>query len=203
MGYGPKADQGFDVSMTEIDDGFVVHAGSDTGHELLNSLGLHEASQAQITLAEGRIQQAVKAQSREIPSPKQLQHGLLTEQYHPRWDKIDDKCTSCGTCTQVCPTCFCHKEMDFPSLDGSGAERLREWDSCFSEKHSYVHGKVLRKDTKSRYRQWLSHKFVHWQKQYTVINGCVGCGRCITWCPVGIDVTEELRELCSEFYDAE
>lgn len=197
-GYGPKAEQGFDLVMTELDDGFVVHAGSDNGRELLQSLQVEEASQAQTELSGVRVSQAKNAQNRTMPSTQKLRNGLLAEQYHPRWDKIDDRCTSCGTCTQVCPTCFCHKEMDFPSLDGSGAERLREWDSCFSEKHSYVHGKVLRSDTKSRYRQWLSHKFVHWQKQYSVVSGCVGCGKCITWCPVGIDVTEELDELCSE-----
>jgi len=198
MGYGPKAEQGFDLAMTELDDGFVVQAGSENGRELLQELDLKQASETQITFSNNRIMHAEKTQSREIPSPMGLRKGLLTEQYHPRWDMIEDRCTSCGSCTQVCPTCFCHKEMEFPSLDGSGAEHLREWDSCFSENHSYIHGKVLRKDKKSRYRLWLSHKFVHWQKQYPVSSGCVGCGRCITWCPVGIDVTEELRELCNE-----
>jgi len=195
-GYGPKAEHGYDVAMTELDEGFVVNAGSDNGLDLLQRLKLAKASQTQIDLSVDGILQAKKAQKREIPSPQHLRNGLLAEQYHARWDQIEDRCTSCGACTQVCPTCFCHKEMDFPSLEGDGAEHLREWDSCFSEKHGYVHGKVLRENKKSRYRQWLSHKFVHWQNQFSVISGCVGCGRCITWCPVGIDVTEELRELC-------
>jgi len=196
-GYGPKAEQGFDVAMTELDNGFVAHAGSENGKDLLQGLNLAKASQIQIDQSADSILQAEKTQKREIPSPNSLRNGLLNEQYHARWDQIEDQCTACGTCTQVCPTCFCHKKIDFPSLDGSGAEHLREWDSCFSENHSYVYGKVLREDKRSRYRQWLSHKFVHWQNQYSVDSGCVGCGRCITWCPVGIDVTEELSELCN------
>ncbi len=197
-GYGPKAEHGFDVAMTELHDGFVVRAGSDNGKSVLQSLDLKQASPAHVAFAEESIMQAKKDQQRDIPSPENLRNGLLAQQYHPRWDHIAERCTSCGTCTQVCPTCFCHKKVDFPALDGSGAEHLREWDSCFSEQHSYVHGNVVNKDKRSRYRQWLSHKFVHWLEQYAVISGCVGCGRCITWCPVGIDVTEELHELCSE-----
>ncbi len=197
-GYNPKAEQGFDLAMTEINNGFVVYAGSENGQKLLANISLQQANQTQISHATEGILQAEKTQKLSVPSPENLRNGLLAEKYHSRWDSIEDRCTSCGTCTQVCPTCFCHKKTDFSSLDGSGAEHLREWASCFSEKHSYVYGKVLRADKRSRYRQWLSHKFVHWQNQYSVVNGCVGCGRCISWCPVGIDVTEELRELCND-----
>jgi sulfhydrogenase subunit beta (sulfur reductase) len=101
------------------------------------------------------------------------------------------RCLSCGNCTMVCPTCFCHDERDDPSLDGRRSLRVREWDSCFNRDHGQVHGANHRPRIRDRYRQWLVHKFAGWIDQFGT-SGCVGCGRCITWCPVEIDPTEEI-----------
>jgi ferredoxin len=68
------------------------------------------------------------------------------------------------------------------------------WDSCFNLEFSYIHGGHIRSSVKSRYRQWLTHKLVNWHDQFGT-SGCVGCGRCITWCPVGIDLTKEVSVL--------
>ena len=109
---------------------------------------------------------------------------------HPRYDEVAKRCLTCGNCTLVCPTCFCVDIEDFTSLDGQTAERVRSWYSCFSVDHSHIHGGPIRPSPKARYRQWLTHKLATWIDQFGV-SGCVGCGRCITWCPVGIDITEE------------
>ena len=90
----------------------------------------------------------------------------------------------------VCPTCFCTTVEDHSDLAGETAERVRSWDSCFTLDFSYVHGGSVRTETQSRYRQWMTHKLASWIDQFGT-SGCVGCGRCITWCPVGIDITEE------------
>ena len=79
-------------------------------------------------------------------------------------------------------------------LYGARAERWRKWDSCFTLDFSYIHGGSVRTSAAARYRQWLSHKLATWIDQFGS-SGCVGCGRCITWCPVGIDITEEVAAI--------
>ena len=93
----------------------------------------------------------------------------------------------------MCPTCFCSSVEDANDL-GGGSTRTRRWDSCFTLDHSYIHGGSVRQSGKSRYRQWMTHKLATWVDQFGT-SGCVGCGRCITWCPVGIDITEEVRAI--------
>jgi len=83
---------------------------------------------------------------------------------------------------------------DTTDLAGETAERVRRWDSCFNSRYSYIHGGNVRQSTRSRYRQWLTHKVASWHDQFGS-SGCVGCGRCITWCPVGIDITEEIAAI--------
>jgi Fe-S-cluster-containing hydrogenase component 2 len=122
-------------------------------------------------------------------------HNLLLQNYeHPRWQEVAERCLSCGNCTMVCPTCFCTTTDDVTDLLGQTAERQRTWDSCFTMSFSYLHGGSVRQSTASRYRQWMTHKLATWIDQFGT-SGCVGCGRCITWCPVGIDITEEVRAI--------
>jgi Fe-S-cluster-containing hydrogenase component 2 len=119
---------------------------------------------------------------------------LYTNFDHPRWDNVAQRCLTCANCTMVCPTCFCTTVEDVSDVTGSHAERWRKWDSCFSQNFSYIHGGSVRSSAKSRYRQWMTHKLASWIDQFGS-SGCVGCGRCITWCPVGIDITEEVRAI--------
>lgn len=194
-GDGPAAESGFDLRLDELEDGYVIAAGSDAGQALLGQLDLSAASQMQTQQAAQQLQAAAQ-QQRQLPS-RDLRTALFQELEHSRWDEVAQRCLSCGNCTSVCPTCFCHSEQDVALLDGSRSEHVRQWDSCFSQGHSYIHGITIRQETRQRYRQWLTHKLAGWHDQYGR-SGCVGCGRCISWCPVGIDLTEEVAALCGE-----
>jgi sulfhydrogenase subunit beta (sulfur reductase) len=188
-GDGPAVTSGFDLALTELDEGFIVTARSDAGRTLVDGLPLVPVTEDQRGRAASEHQAAVAAQTRTLPG-RDLNAALFAQLQHPRWKDVGDRCLACGNCTAVCPTCFCHGETSVAAPDGTSAEHVRQWDSCFAAGHSYIHGWVVRGSTDLRYRQWLTHKLGSWHDQYGR-SGCTGCGRCITWCPVGIDITEE------------
>jgi sulfhydrogenase subunit beta (sulfur reductase) len=198
-GDGPAPSTGYDITLTELAEGFVAAAGSAKGAVVLNALNLSPATPQQIDAAQQQGQAASARQTRSLPghlspSGSSLRDVLMSQLEHPHWDEVATRCLACGNCTAVCPTCFCHAEMDVPSLDGHASEHERIWDSCFGESHGHLHGINVRPDIRSRYRQWLTHKLATWHDQFGR-SGCVGCGRCIAWCPVGIDLTEEVAAL--------
>ncbi|MFP4079273.1 MAG: 4Fe-4S dicluster domain-containing protein [Ectothiorhodospira sp.] len=188
--------QGFDLGLTELEDGYLVRAGSDRGRHVLQALDLAPAGKARQRQARAAIARAAKTQTRTLPG-RQLQADLYARLEADHWAAVGRRCLSCGNCTAVCPTCFCHMEMDEPTLDGRDSTHLRQWSSCFNAEHSFMGHFVVRHDTRLRYRQWLTHKLASWHEQYGR-SGCVGCGRCITWCPVGIDLTAETAALLAE-----
>ena len=197
MRTGPKAHEGFDLALTEVLDGerhyFVVEAGSERGLDVLSDVPHREATPQEIEQAETRVKQAEEQMGRALDT-QDIKELLYRNLEHPRWDEVAQRCLSCANCTMVCPTCFCSTVEDVTDLQGETAERVRRWDSCFSLEFSYIHGGSLRQSVRSRYRQWMTHKLATWLDQFGT-SGCVGCGRCITWCPVGIDITEEVRAI--------
>jgi ferredoxin len=197
MGTGPKAEAGYDLALTEIMDGehrLLVEVGSDRGAEVLAELPHRDAVEADLGAAAAAVSGAAGRMGRELNADG-LRDLLARNLEHERWDQVAERCLTCGNCTLVCPTCFCSSVEEVTDLTAAdSAERVRSWDSCFSIDHSYIHGGAIRPSGRSRYRQWLTHKFGTWFDQFGS-SGCVGCGRCITWCPVGIDVTEELSAI--------
>ena len=193
MNTGPKADFGFDLALTELLDAgrhaFLVEIGSEAGAEVLNAVPHRMASNADIAEADAVVGRTASQMGRALETDG-IKELLLGNLNHPRWDEVAGRCLTCGNCTMVCPTCFCTTVEDHSDLAGVSAERVRKWDSCFTMDFSYIHGGSVRKAARSRYRQWMTHKLATWFDQFGT-SGCVGCGRCITWCPVGIDITEE------------
>lgn len=194
-GDGPSATAGYDLLLDELDDGFLVRSDGARGAAIVRKLPLAEMTSAQQAQAAAQYQAACAAQSRSLPA-RDLRPLLNERLEHARWQDVAARCLSCSNCTSVCPTCFCSSEQDQPQLDGAGSVHARAWDSCFTQGHSYIHGITIRADTRLRYRQWLTHKLAAWHDQYGR-SGCVGCGRCISWCPVGIDLTEEVAALAA------
>jgi sulfhydrogenase subunit beta (sulfur reductase) len=193
MGTGPRAESGFDLALTELLDAdghrFLVEVGSERGGEVLGDLPSRPAEAADRDAAEQVSARTASQMGRELDTTD-IRDLLYRNREHPRWDEVADRCLTCGNCTMVCPTCFCSSVDDATDLAGEEATRVRRWESCFSLEHSYVNGGHVRSSTKARYRQWMTHKLASWIDQFGT-SGCVGCGRCITWCPVAIDITEE------------
>jgi sulfhydrogenase subunit beta (sulfur reductase) len=197
MNTGPRATFGYDIALTEVIEGgrhyFLVESGSEAGAELLTELPITEASAEEVAGGERAVERAASSMGREMDT-SDIKDLLYRNYEHPRWDEVSERCLTCGNCTMVCPTCFCTTVEDVTDLSGEHAERHRKWDSCFTMDFSYVHGGSVRSTPRSRYRQWMTHKLATWIDQFGT-SGCVGCGRCITWCPVAIDITEEVAAI--------
>lgn len=200
LGTGPTAEEGFDLCLTELAavgaSGFLVQTGSDLGDTILDQIPLRSASETE-RAAPQQIAKALSARMRRLGYPAGLQTLIPARHQSPVWQEAAKRCTACGSCTLVCPTCFCTDTVDTCDLAGDWAKRVRIWGSCFSRRHSYIHGGPVRASVASRYRQWVTHKFAAWVDQFGRL-GCVGCGRCITWCPVGIDVLSVIEQIRNE-----
>ncbi len=192
MGTGPRAPSGFDVAITEVLEPahhFVLEAGSNAGRALIDRLPTRAASADEHDAVDEICAQTTAKMGRHLETDG-IREMLQDNPEHPRWDDVAQRCLTCTNCTLVCPTCFCTSVEDSTDLSGAHARREQRWDSCFTMDFSYVHGGSVRTTNKARYRQWMTHKLSTWYDQFGS-SGCVGCGRCITWCPVGIDITEE------------
>ncbi|MFN8215496.1 MAG: 4Fe-4S dicluster domain-containing protein [Solirubrobacterales bacterium] len=210
METGPRAEGGFDLALTEVIDDdagdgapgghyFVCEAGTERGAELLDELPRAAAGATELAAAEAGVARAAANQGRQMETAG-IKELLYENLEHPRWEEVADRCLTCGNCTMVCPTCFCTTVEDSSDLAGAEAERTRRWDSCFSLDFSYLPGGSVRASSRSRYRQWMTHKLATWIDQFGS-SGCVGCGRCITWCPVAIDITEEVAAIRADPID--
>ncbi|GGY33473.1 4Fe-4S dicluster domain-containing protein [Streptomyces djakartensis] len=203
MGGGPAADSGFDLALTEVLDRaghrFLVRTGSEAGEEVLSGLPRHPADAHTRNAARTAVDAARDRMGRAMP-PVDLRALMGESLEADRWDDVAARCLTCGNCTMVCPTCFCTTTEEVTDLTGDHAERWQHWDSCFDVDFSHLHGGPVRASARSRYRQWLTHKLSTWYEQFGS-SGCVGCGRCVTWCPVGIDITEEAAALHDELTD--
>jgi ferredoxin len=199
MGTGPRVDAGYDLVLTELLDGahrFLVEAGSERGAEILAELGMRTAGAEDRSAADASLASAEARMGRSM-DVHDIRDLLLDNLEHPRWADVASRCLGCANCTLVCPTCFCTAVEDETDLTGEEAQRSRVWDSCFSIDYSFIHGGSIRPSTRSRYRQWMTHKLATWHDQFGT-SGCVGCGRCIAWCPAAIDITEEVAAIRGE-----
>lgn len=199
MNTGPRIDGGADLILTELDPGdparhrFLLDLRTQRGRAVAERLDASSAVAGDERAARQVTESACSRMGRQLDT-RDLPQLLMDSLDHPRWDDVADRCLACGNCTLACPTCFCADISDQVDLVSGTDERVREWGSCFTLSHSYLNGGSVRSTTRSRYRQWLTHKLSTWWEQWDT-SGCTGCGRCITWCPVGIDITEEVRAI--------
>ncbi len=197
MGTGPRVGPGYDLALTEriTDDSpyYLVEVGSEEGAQVLAVLDHRDARPDEIDSASADVDAAARQMGRQMPA-RDLRELLVESRESPHWDEVADRCLTCGNCTMVCPTCFCTSVEDVTDLTGGHAERWLEWSSCFDVDFTFIHGGNVRQSAPSRYRHWITHKLGTWHDQFGS-SGCVGCGRCIAWCPTGIDITQEMTTL--------
>lgn len=193
MKTGPRCTQGYDLGLTELSEGFILEIGTPLGESIVTKLKVCNASSEQLIQADQARAQAEQQITRQMET-EGIRDLLLGNLNHPRWKDVAQRCLSCANCTMVCPTCFCSTVSEVADLRGDQVDRIRHWDSCFNLQFSYTHGGTVRQTIHERYRQWMTHKLASWHDQFGT-SGCVGCGRCITWCPVGIDITEEVAAI--------
>jgi ferredoxin len=201
MGTGPAVGPGYDLALTERSAGdgtsYLVDVGSEEGADVLAVVAHRTAGDDEIASARADVEEAAHHMGRQMPDTD-LRELLIRSRESPQWDEVASRCLTCGNCTMVCPTCFCTTTEDVSDLTGEHAERWREWASCFEFDFTYVHGGgSVRQSGSSRYRHWLTHKLGTWHDQFGM-SGCVGCGRCIAWCPTGIDITAEMNKMAGD-----
>jgi ferredoxin len=200
MNTGPRVTFGFDLLLTEILDEtrhvFLCEVGTEEGAEILDMVPHEPASEHDRTAAQQIVDRTARSMGRQM-NTSNIKNFLYANSNHARWDEVASRCLTCANCTIVCPTCFCATTEDVTDMSGNHAERWQRWDSCFTMDFTHIHGGHVRASTRSRYRQWMTHKLAYWIDQFGT-SGCVGCGRCITWCPVGIDITEEVQAMHDE-----
>ena len=198
MGCGPQAKGNFDLALTELllneEHLFLAEVGSSAGLEIIQQIESRPASDLEMAAGRDVVDRTARSMSKSMPADVDIPALLAGNLLHPRWQEVAERCLSCANCTMVCPTCFCTTVDDVSELAGENYARERRWDSCFTLDFTYLHGGGVRNSAASRYRQWMTHKLSTWVEQFGS-SGCVGCGRCITWCPVGIDITEEVRAI--------
>jgi len=198
MGTGPGAGPGYDLALTERADGdtviYLVDVGTPEGADVLADVAHRPAGESEVEESRAEVQAAAQRMGRAMPDVD-LRDLLARSRESPQWDEVADRCLTCGNCTMVCPTCYCTTTEDVSDLTGAHAERWQHWASCFEPDFTYVHGGgSVRSSGASRYRHWLTHKLGTWHDQFGT-SGCVGCGRCIAWCPTGIDITAEMNKM--------
>lgn len=192
-GTGPFSEQGLDVLMADLDDTYLAKILTDKGYAFVKSCGFEKQADEKESQALFDIlrKEAEKQIAYHIQTDKLKAKTVLELHEAPFWDDIAFSCINCGTCTFVCPTCWCFDIQD--ETKRKSVVRIRNWDTCMSPlftKHATGHNP---RDSKTqRVRQRFMHKLKYFLDKYDKGIMCVGCGRCVKSCPVNIDI----REVC-------
>ncbi len=189
-GCGPFHEEGLDVLLVDAGDYFLAKTVSAKGEKFLKTAGWDQKADADQmeTMKKGAEEKISSAVSID-----QLKHKNTTDLFNaPFWEEVAFACINCGTCTYVCPTCWCFDIQD--EVQGKSGIRLRNWDSCMYPLFTlHGSGHNPRDKKPQRVHQRFMHKLKYYVDRYADGIQCVGCGRCIRLCPVNIDI----RTVCN------
>lgn len=191
MGTGPGLSHDYDLLLTELDHEFLLEVGSEPGAALACQLHGKEPTTSDWDLKEHLLQKAA-AGSQVTLNTDRLPEIMQSSANHPYWEEVTAKCFACANCTSVCPTCYCADIFDETDLSLHETKRKRRWSWCFLVEFGAVHGGNFRESRIDRLKQFMQHKLNFSVGQYDFFH-CVGCGRCIVWCPANIDIAQTAR----------
>ncbi len=193
VGGGPADTEGSDVLMTEVDGGYYLEALTDRGREIIDLPVLEDGSARQAAAIKVHEEAAKKLQN-PFGMEGKASVSMALFNLDEFWQGVTDRCVSCGACTFLCPTCYCFNITDEQTA-GEG-ERIRSWDACMFHHFTLeASGHNPRPLKQQRFRNRVGHKFVFYPEKYDGVLACCGCGRCIRYCPVSIDISEVVRKL--------
>jgi len=197
VGGSPFGEEFFDIIFIDLTDKFLIKGISEKGKKLLDSIGwLRDASLIDIQKID-ELSEKAKASIKFNININEIKDILDNLYDDPLWSELGQVCIGCGTCAFLCPTCSCFDVID-ERLTKTEGQRVRIWDTCqFSLFTLHGSGHNPRPTKKERTRQRIYHKFNYYPKNYDLI-GCVGCGRCILYCPTNSDIRETLKEICKK-----
>ncbi len=191
VGGSPHAEEGLDLLMTELDGRYHIKVVTPKGGEIIDGAGDLFEKAAPLDTSEAEMAHAAAREypQRSIAAMEKVVAGLNRNFESPEWQRLAQACLGCGACTYLCPTCHCFDIND--EITGQSpvtGERVRTWDNCqFPDFTMHTSGHNPREDTGSRLRQRICHKLLYFVENHNM-QQCTGCGRCITHCPVGIDI---------------
>ncbi|HOV90827.1 MAG TPA: 4Fe-4S dicluster domain-containing protein [Syntrophorhabdaceae bacterium] len=193
VGGGPADKEGSDILITELQNGYVLEPVTEKGKALIQS-GLIEDGKGYLQEAQKRQEdttQKIKNPFTKTGKPQISQKIFNDDEF---WEKALSKCVSCAACTFLCPTCYCFNITDEKRL--KEGERIRSWDSCmFFHFTLEASGHNPRPKKFNRFKNRVGHKFVYYPEKYNGIIACCGCGRCIRYCPVSVDISKIVDDL--------
>ena len=189
-GGGPFLRNGSDLFFIDLGESFLVEFLTGKGMTFQKNKFFGEASTEEINLAKALEEKALHKTDASVPV-KGIEKRLDLMAESPFWDRVHEKCIGCRVCTYLCPTCHCFDIVD-EALTNKG-QRVRNWDSCLSSLYSLeTSGHNPRPTNRERTRQRIMHKFNYFPKNFGRI-ACVGCGRCILYCPVHFDIRQAIN----------
>lgn len=191
--FSPPKDLTFDLYLQKISaEKYAAFAGSKLGKEILASkLFKNERT---------NFPKVTKGHDPLFWDPM-LPRAIEKSKNDPIWDDLAQKCFACGICSFVCPVCYCFEEedkLDFPVADTLKGQRVRTWNTCFSEDFAKTAGHNFRPDRRDRIYNWYFHKFVRMPKELG-FPGCVDCNRCVIYCPAKINYRMVVTEILDEY----
>lgn len=193
VGGGPADKEGSDVLITELETGYFIEAITEKGKEIVQQSGVEGGGshEAEARKKQDAVRTRVKDPFDADGKPKVLPELFENDEF---WETALAKCVSCGACTYLCPTCYCFNITDEKTFDKG--ERVRSWDGCmYNHFTREASGHNPRPAKYQRFKNRVGHKFLFYPEKYNGVIACCGCGRCIRYCPMSVDISEVVSNL--------